>query len=114
MLGRLTRRGRNIDTEGFNEWGTYHFRGADVVTWYGFACRIFDLAATYGLKIPELVAIPTAEFPTPARRPCYSVLSVKKLERTFGIKPRVLCESLRECLDQLLGTTSRVQFASRS
>ncbi len=87
--------------EGFARWGTYHFRGADVVTWYEFACRIFDLAATYGQEAPQLAPIGTADFPTPARRPNYSVLSASKLQRTFGIRPRPLSESLRECLDQL-------------
>jgi len=60
------------------EWtfGLFHFTGNEVVSWYDFAIRIKD---EYGF--PNVIhAIPTSEYPTPARRPAYSVLdSSKKL-----------------------------------
>ena len=87
---------------GFTEWGTYHYRGGDVVTWYAFATLIFEVATRYGQKAPRLVPISTADYPTPALRPAYSVLAVDKVERVFGIRSRPLSESLRECLDILL------------
>jgi dTDP-4-dehydrorhamnose reductase len=86
----------------FSAWGTYHYRGADVLTWYGFACRIFQTAAEYGHKVPRLVPITTLDYPTPARRPAYTVLAMEKIEVTFGIRPRPLGDSLSECLGELL------------
>ena len=87
----------------FTAWGTYHYCGADILSWYGFATRIFEAAATYGQKTPQLVPISTAAYPTQASRPAYSVLAMGKLERTFGIRPRPLREGLRGCLDALIG-----------
>jgi dTDP-4-dehydrorhamnose reductase len=72
--------------------------GADTVTWYGFAKAIFEGAAEFDLKLPKLRPITTADYPTPAPRPAYSVLSTAKLERTFGIRLQPLRDSLTECL----------------
>jgi dTDP-4-dehydrorhamnose reductase len=92
---------------GFAAWGTYHYRGADILTWHGFAKLIFEQAARYGQPMPRLVPIETAAFPSKATRPAYSVLSTEKIARTFGIRPRLLRDSLRECLTELLLQRSR-------
>jgi dTDP-4-dehydrorhamnose reductase len=85
----------------FTGWGTYHYCGRDIVTWFGFAHIIFELAGRYGQRRPQLVPISTAAYPTAARRPAYSVLATDKIEDTFSIAPRQLRESLGECLDVL-------------
>ena len=87
----------------FSSWGTYHYCGRDALTWYRFAELIFQASERRGGKSPRLVPISTAEYPTPARRPAYSVLSTEKIQRTFGIASRPLGESLDECLDELRG-----------
>ena len=87
----------------FAQWGTYHYAGADTVTWHGFATMIFAEAETFGRKVPRVQPIATAEFPTAAPRPAYSVLSTAKLERSFGIKPRPLRASLKATIERLLG-----------
>lgn len=92
-----------IDRPSFASWGTYHYRGGDIVTWYGFAGLIFDLAAARGQSTPRVIPIDTANYPTPAKRPAYSVLATDKLETTFGIHSRPLRTSLDECLDVLVG-----------
>lgn len=86
---------------GFNGWGTYHYAGADAVTWHGLARAIFDCAAPLGVRAPELHAVTTTEISSTAPRPAYSVLSTAKLERTFGIRPRPLREGLAACLMRL-------------
>lgn len=86
----------------FSAWGTYHYRGGDVLTWYGFACRIFRTAAGYGHKVPRLVPITTLDYPTAARRPASTVLAMEKIEVMFGIRSRPLRDSLSECLGELL------------
>jgi dTDP-4-dehydrorhamnose reductase len=85
----------------FTDWGTYHYCGRDIVTWFGFANVIFELAGRYGQRRPQLVPISTAAYPTAARRPAYSVLATGKIEGIFSIAPRQLRESLGECMDVL-------------
>jgi dTDP-4-dehydrorhamnose reductase len=67
--------------------GLYHASAAGATTWFGFAQAIFaERAAHGGPASPRLVAIPTRDFPTPVRRPAYSVLSNAKLERVLGVR----------------------------
>lgn len=75
--------------------GIYHLSSRGETTWHGFAKAIVD-----NMKLPnppEVVAIATADFPTPAKRPAYSVLSTEKLERTFGIVLPQWNDSLSAC-----------------
>lgn len=67
--------------------GTYHFVSEDPVTWCGFAREIFRQEALAGRPAPEIEAIETKDYPTPARRPANSVLSVERLKRDYGIEP---------------------------
>jgi dTDP-4-dehydrorhamnose reductase len=85
---------------GFADWGTYHYVGGDVVTWYGFAGMIFEGATRFGRKPPRLRPIATADYPTAASRPAYSVLGTAKLKRVFGVDPRPLRDSLVDCLER--------------
>lgn len=66
-------------------WGTYHFTDAGSTTWHGFAERIFRNQERIAGRRPRLVAIPTAEYPTPARRPANSRLDCARIERVFGV-----------------------------
>lgn len=63
--------------------GTYHFAGAPPTTWARFARETFALA---GLPC-RVEAIPTADYPTPARRPLNSRLDCATLMADFGITP---------------------------
>jgi dTDP-4-dehydrorhamnose reductase len=82
-------------------WGTYHFCGAGQTTWYDFARAIFaDVGPAAGLTLPRVEPIPTTAYPTPARRPAYSVLDCAKLQAAFGITPRPWRESLRDCMQE--------------
>ena len=93
----------SAEKPGFTHWGTYHYAGADTITWHGFATMIFAEAERFGRKAPRVQAIATADFPTAAPRPAYSVFSTAKLERIVGIKPRPLRASLVATLERLLG-----------
>jgi dTDP-4-dehydrorhamnose reductase len=70
-------------------WGVYHFAGMPYASWYEFAANIFQLAETKGVlaKQPKIASIPTAAYPTPAKRPANSRLDCSKIENQFGIKP---------------------------
>lgn len=58
-------------------WGIHHAVGGPVVTWYGFAQRIFQEAKALGVvtEAPEVLPIPTSQFPTAAKRPLRAVLA---------------------------------------
>jgi dTDP-4-dehydrorhamnose reductase len=103
LAGAILTLVESVERPGFSAWGTYHYVGADTVTWYGFATMIFAEAARLGRKVPQIRPIATADFPTAAPRPAYSVLDTAKLERTFGITPRPLRTSLIATLERLLG-----------
>jgi dTDP-4-dehydrorhamnose reductase len=69
--------------------GVYHFANAGETSWFGFAQEIFEQAKSLGeTHTPRIVPIPTSEFPTPARRPSYSVLDTTSFSERFGVEPR--------------------------
>ncbi|PPU03220.1 dTDP-4-dehydrorhamnose reductase [Xanthomonas arboricola] len=65
--------------------GTWHLTAAGQTSWHGFAEAIFQQAVSAGLlsRAPRVVPITTADYPTPAKRPAYSRLSIDKLQRDF-------------------------------
>jgi dTDP-4-dehydrorhamnose reductase len=79
-------------------WGTFHFASAGSTTWFGFAAEIFAQAQALGRPVPKLKPITTAEYPTPARRPAYSVLDTARISRVFGIAPPDWREALARCM----------------
>ena len=83
-------------------WGTYHLTGAHETTWHGFAAEIFRQAGVCGAIVPRLKAITTAEYPTLARRPAYSVLDNTKFVSTFGFGLPDWPESLAGCMRELV------------
>jgi dTDP-4-dehydrorhamnose reductase len=84
-------------------FGTFHFCGGGVTSWYGFAQEIFAGAAARGLKTPRIVeAIPTEAYPTPAPRPRNSALDCRKIARVYGIAAPPWRESLAVCLDEIV------------
>jgi dTDP-4-dehydrorhamnose reductase len=74
--------------------GLYHLTARGATTWHGFASAI---VAAGTRRIP-VHAISTAEFPTPAKRPAYSVLDGTKFERAFGFAMPTWERSLADCL----------------
>lgn len=83
---------------------TYHFTNSGVISWYDFAVTIFEEARRldYPLKVREIIPISTSEYPTPAKRPTYSVLSNKKIASKLSHYPPYWRDSLRKMLTKLL------------
>jgi dTDP-4-dehydrorhamnose reductase len=77
--------------------GIYHYSNEGVASWYDFARAIFEVA---DVNCP-LNPVRSAEFPTPARRPAFSVLDKSKIKNTFGIKIPYWRESLITCMEKL-------------
>ncbi len=82
--------------------GTYHFTNSGVASWYDLAVATFAEAKQLGfpLKIKQVFPITTADYPTPAQRPAYSVLSKGKYTEATGIYPPHWRESLIRMLKE--------------
>lgn len=78
--------------------GTYHFSDEGVCSWYDFAVEI---ARAVGHDRCRISPCRTADYPTKAVRPAYSVLDKGKLKRTFGIEIPQWRESMFYCLKRL-------------
>lgn len=77
--------------------GMYHFSNQGEITWFDFANKIRELS---GLSC-RVKAIPTTAFPTPAKRPSYSVLSKKRIVTDYGIELRDWTEALEDCIAEI-------------
>ena len=75
----------------------FHYSDSGQVTWFGFAKSIFELSGISCRCFP----VTTAEFPTPVRRPAYSVMDTTKITDRFGVKVPDWKESLRACIREL-------------
>ncbi|VXD21558.1 dTDP-4-dehydrorhamnose reductase subunit, NAD(P)-binding, of dTDP-L-rhamnose synthase [Planktothrix serta PCC 8927] len=84
-------------------YGIYHCTNSGVTSWYDFAIAIFEEAKLLGfpLKIERVIPITTPEYPTPASRPAYSVLSGKKLANVLGNHTPQWRQGLRKMLQEL-------------
>jgi dTDP-4-dehydrorhamnose reductase len=82
--------------------GTFHHSDAGEVSWYDFAAAIAEEAHTLGLipKIPTINPITTAEYPTPAARPAYSLLDCSATRALLGDTPVPWRVNLREMLKE--------------
>ncbi|WP_022949234.1 dTDP-4-dehydrorhamnose reductase [Methylohalobius crimeensis] len=82
--------------------GIYHLTCDGQTSWYGFACKIRELAVEQGLlpnSAARIDAITSADFPTPAKRPAYSVLDHHRLEDYFGLRLPAWESGLAACLE---------------
>ena len=75
--------------------GVYHFSNEGVISWYDFTKAIHRIA---GITSCHVRPLHTAEYPTPAARPHYSVLDKTKIKQAYGIEIPYWEESLRECI----------------
>ena len=79
--------------------GIYHFSNEGVISWYDFTKAIHRIA---GITSCHVKPLHTAEYPTPAARPHYSVLDKTKIKQTYGIEIPYWEESLENCVAKLL------------
>lgn len=75
----------------------YHFSNEGVCSWYDFAIAIMELSGSSC----QINPIPSSEYPTPTKRPFYSVLSKSKIKSDFGISIPHWRESLEKCIQNL-------------
>lgn len=80
--------------------GIYHVTNSGIASWYDFSVAIFEEAEALGipLQIKRVAPITTAEYPTPAKRPAFSVLSGQKMAGVLGDRLPHWRASLRQML----------------
>lgn len=76
--------------------GIYHYSNEGEVSWYEFALAIRQIGS-YDCKV---ISIPSSSYPTPAKRPAYSLLDKTKIKRVYGIQIPDFENSLRICLKE--------------
>lgn len=79
-------------------FGIFHATNSGMTSWHGFAAKLFELTGHDDIAV---VPITTAEYPTPAPRPAFSVLSCARLKLGYGIELPDWQEALARCLARL-------------
>ena len=82
-------------------YGVFHYSNYPETTWYDFAAKIAEYSGS-GIRIKSL---PTAEYPTPAKRPVRSTMCLDKIEKHYNIDLRHWENSLQDCVENLMDTT---------
>jgi dTDP-4-dehydrorhamnose reductase len=80
--------------------GVYHLCSSGQTSWHGFASAIVELMPAEGRKCREVEGIGSSEYPTPTKRPPYSVMSCDKLARDFGLRLPDWRESLQQVMEK--------------
>ena len=86
-----------INTGQTNKTGIYHFSNEGVCSWYDFAKMICKLSG----NTCDISPCYSKEFPSPVKRPHFSVLDKRKIKETFGINVPYWTDSLEVCIKQL-------------
>ncbi len=83
----------------FKKWegGIYHYTNDGILSWYDFAVAIKELTGSNCNVIP----IATSQYPTPAKRPAYSVLDKTKIQAVYQVEIRPWRQSLKKCIENL-------------
>ena len=87
-------------------WGTYHYCGAGIVSWYEFAKTIVEIGRLYTrLKTTRVVPIKTEDYPTQATRPAFSALDCSLINQHYGILVKPWRDSLKVVIRQLFSSS---------
>ena len=88
-----------------SNWGLYHASSEGVTSWHEYARQAISLAQDMGfkqtLKPEHVLALPSVEYPLPATRPSYSVLSGEKLSQTFGIQRPFWLDAVKDVITEI-------------
>jgi dTDP-4-dehydrorhamnose reductase len=82
--------------------GIYHFSNEGIISWYDFALAIKELSGSTCKVNP----IPTSQYPTPAKRPAYSVLDKTRIQQAFDVEIKDWKKSLAVCMEKIFNSPS--------
>ena len=106
----------NASLEALDQWlaadslhfsGTHHLVASGATTWHGFAEAIFQEAAALGVikRLPRVVPITSADFPTPAVRPAWSLLDNTGYQQNFKFALPSWQDGLRKVMQQFASSS---------
>lgn len=90
---------KEFSEENYSKTGIYHFSNEGVCSWFDFTKVIAEMAGNTDCDIQPCHS---NEFPSPVKRPAYSVLDKTKIKETFGIKIPYWTDSLKICINNLI------------
>lgn len=97
-----------VDTrKAFSSQGIYHYSNEGVCSWYDFTQMIAEFS---GNKNCDIQPCHSNEFPSPVKRPAFSVLDKTKVKETFGIKVPYWTDSLSTCLNNMSNNVRAAQY----
>ena len=86
------------DTSEYSKTGIYHFSNEGVCSWFDFTKMIAEYSGHKDCKINPCYS---TDYPSPVKRPAYSVLDKSKIKKTFGVKVPYWTDSLKICINNL-------------
>lgn len=89
---------RECHKAGYSKTDIYHFSNEGVCSWFDFTKKIAELA---GNTECDIQPCHSDEFPSPVKRPAYSVLDKTKIKETFGVKVPYWTDSLKVCMNNM-------------
>ena len=98
VLEEYKKESLTLNPERFTKNGIYHFSNEGVCSWYDFTKMIAEIA---GNTSCDILPCHSDEFPSPVKRPAFSVLDKTKVKDTFGIKVPYWTDSLRRCMSNM-------------
>ena len=87
-----------LSTINYSKTGIYHFSNEGVCSWFDFTKMIAEYSGHTGCEINPCYS---ADYPSPVKRPAYSVLDKSKIKETFGVRVPYWTDSLKICINNL-------------
>lgn len=79
-------------------FGLFHYCGDEAASWYDLAAAVLGEAASRGIQVGRLMPISTGDYPLPARRPAWSVMSCARLRAVHNVAPPSWRQRVAACL----------------
>lgn len=99
ILEAYKKESSTLNHDPFTKNGIYHFSNEGVCSWYDFTKMIAEFA---GNKDCDIQPCHSDEFPSPVKRPSYSVLDKTKVKESFGLKVAYWTDSLKSCIKNIM------------
>ena len=88
----------HLSSFNYSKTGVYHYSNEGVCSWYDFAKMIAEYS---GAKSCDVLPCHSDEFPSPVKRPSYSVLDKTKIKDVFGVEVPYWTDSLKKCIHNI-------------
>ena len=97
-LNASTSQRLNVSMNSYSKSGVYHYSNEGVCSWFDFTKMIAEYNGTTACKVQPCYS---SDFPSPVKRPSYSVLDKSKIKNVFGVEVPYWTDSLKKCINNL-------------